>query len=364
MSDFDKFLRNVNIPDVLMGRRGVIDNYRSFEAERAAMLALLENHMYGKMPKRPVHLKVEPISIDRGFAAGRATLSRFMIHAECEDGTVSFPFYSAIPNVNRRKPPVIIHLKDTPDIPDRSEPTEELTDNGFAVFGICASDVVPRNDDFRRGNAKVLVASRRSPASSGKLAMWAWAAMRVIDYVETLTELDTKNLGITGLGILGGAVLLASAYDERIKYAAPVCAGTCADALIRVGNGDRFSDIIKREAYLFCPKFGDYAWHEEKLPFDQHFLLSLIAPRRILILAAEGDYRSCPKSQFASLCLADRVYKLYGLDAIPQVNEFPKTPIKVEGHCMFSLRSGLRYFARDDWHTIMKFIKKRSEKAR
>jgi hypothetical protein len=50
----------------------------------------------------------------------------------------------------------------------------------------------------------------------------------------------------------------------------------------------------------------------DKLPFDQHCLFALCAPRPILLSNAEGDQQADPPGQFDMLLAADPVYKLLG----------------------------------------------------
>ena len=51
---------------------------------------------------------------------------------------------------------------------------------------------------------------KRSPSDAGKIAMWAWAAMRVMDYVMTLPEIDRDNIAVIGHSRLGKTALLCA----------------------------------------------------------------------------------------------------------------------------------------------------------
>jgi hypothetical protein len=362
MNDLRDIVKALSIPEILGYGNGKITRSADFEAKRDGLITLIENYMYGKMPKKPKHLKIELISEDRGFAAGRAPLSKYVAHAECEDGEVSFPFYAAIPKSSEKKPPVIIHLNFTDNIPDKFQPTEELTDKGFAVFTLCYEDVTKNNGDFRSGNARVLLRSRRAGNATGKIAMWAWALMRIVDYVYSTDSLDTNNIAVAGLGVLGKAALLASAYDERIKYTCANGAGVAGDAIIRGGSGECFRDLLYEAPFWFCPKFADFVSNAYNLPFDQHFLLSLIAPRRIIILTAENDVWSDPKAQLLSLRLAAEVYELYGLSALPSAEDHKGGVTELRAHCLFRSRENLSYFTRDDWQVLTDFMAETSTK--
>ena len=48
------------------------------------------------------------------------------------------------------------------------------------------------------------------------IARWAWAAMRAVDYLYTLPDVDREKIGITGHSRNGKQSLLAASFDERI----------------------------------------------------------------------------------------------------------------------------------------------------
>ena len=52
------------------------------------------------------------------------------------------------------------------------------------------------------------------------LAVWAWGAMRVVDYLETRDDVDREKIGIVGHSRGGKMALLAGALDERFALVA------------------------------------------------------------------------------------------------------------------------------------------------
>ena len=51
----------------------------------------------------------------------------------------------------------------------------------------------------------------------GALRAWAWGASRALDYFETDTAVDAKQVGIEGLSRYGKAALVAMAYDHAVR---------------------------------------------------------------------------------------------------------------------------------------------------
>ncbi|MGH9561762.1 MAG: acetylxylan esterase, partial [Terracidiphilus sp.] len=49
----------------------------------------------------------------------------------------------------------------------------------------------------------------------GTLRAWAWGASRLLDYLETVPQVDAKHVGIEGLSRYGKAALVTMAYDRR-----------------------------------------------------------------------------------------------------------------------------------------------------
>lgn len=119
-------------------------------------------------------------------------------------------------------------------------------------------------------------------------ALQLWSAVRALDYLESLPEVDPERLACTGASGGGTQTFAISAIDPRVKVAAPVnmisstmqggC--VCENApLIRLGHSNM--------------EIG-----------------ALMAPRPLLLVSATGDWtRETPQVEYPAI---RSVYELYG----------------------------------------------------
>lgn len=212
---------------------------------RAEMMELLMKEEYGYMPAEPSVVTFEEVPNygDSEFCAGKANAKKIEITSMINGKQFTFPCYASIPTKNGKHPFFIcINFRDC--VPDLYIPTEEIIDNGFAVLQFCHNDVTADNDDFTDGMAGILYENgNRKNTEAGKIAIWAWAAQRVMDYAQTLDCLDLENGVICGHSRLGKTALLTAAMDERFKFAYSNNSGCSGAAITRNKKGERVEDI-------------------------------------------------------------------------------------------------------------------------
>lgn len=264
---------------------------------RTEMLELLQREEYGCLPKAPESFvwEAEPGVADN-FCAGKATLEKLTFRVVVNGKDFAFPVYLAVPTAGGPHP-FFVHINFRSDVPDRYMPTEELIDNGFAVLSFGYEDVTRDDGDFTSGLAGVLYENgKRAPHDAGKIALWAWAAMRCMDYAE---------------------------HDERLDCAKSVVCGHS-----RLGKTDA-------------------------LPFDQHYLLASIAPRYVYVASAAGDDWADPASELLSCYAAAAGDK----EAFPYEETSEDYDFNLHaGRIGYHRRPGLHYFSREDWNRFIAFF--------
>ncbi len=327
---------------------------------REEMLDILLKEEYGYLPTAPESMrwKVTDNYIPN-FCAGKAVIKKVDITSCICGGEFTFPVYVTIPTEEGKHPFfVCINFRDC--VPDRYIPIEEIIDNGFAVLSFCYNDVTKDNDDFTDGLAGVLYKNlERDGDSAGKIAMWAWAAQRVMDYADSLDCLDKGCSIVCGHSRLGKTALLAAASDERFCFAYSNDSGCSGAALSRGKEGETLQDICKTFPYWFCKNYQKYVDDEYNMPFDQHYLTASIAPRYVYIASAKEDTWADPKSEMLTCVAVDAMYKKCGKKGFICEDRLPEAGDEFhEGSVGYHLRNGLHYFSREDWLKVIKFIKR------
>ena len=253
------------------------------------------------------------------------------------------------------------------NVPDKYYHAEEVLDNGYAVVSVNYTNITLDNRRCLEQNVKekyfqdklAAMYPRTGSASWGKIAMWAWAASRIMDYLCGRDDIDRNRIAVIGHSRLGKTALWCAAQDERFSAVMANCSGCAGDSLFRGRQGEMIQDITREFPYWFCENFKSYVGLENEVPFDQHDLLSLIAPRGLCIGAAVEDQWADPVSQFLSAAAASPAWELYGQrgliceDRLPVAGDF-----FAEGRVSFHLRQGSHFLSRTDWLNYMQYRKK------
>jgi dienelactone hydrolase len=163
---------------------------------------------------------------------------------------------------------------------------------------------------------------------------------RLVDYLATRDDVDAVRIGLTGISKGGIETYLTAAVDQRIAVAVPfIGVQSFAWALQnndwqgRIGTiQDGFNTIAREEGVTnpdsaFVQKFYDRLVPGIYSEFDGPKMLSLIAPRPLLIVNSDSD-KNCPLPG-VELCVA-AAQKIYRADHAE--NRFGAIIQKNSGH--------------------------------
>ena len=348
----------------LMKKRGYPDISAELneagDSWREVFLEKLEKYSYGHTPPAPISTRHTVLTEDTIAYAGKVTERTVSISFTTERGEFSFPVSIYIPN-RVEKPPVFLHLAFRP-VPDRYIPVEEICDGGFALCVMVYTDVV--NDahygDYSDGlGAYFGIHNPREPEQWGKIGMWAYAASRVMDEIEKMEELDARRVAVVGHSRLGKTALWCAAQDERIAVAISNNSGYGGAASSRASTGEKIPAFLRLGSWdWFCENFKSFTELEDEKPYDQAHLLSLIAPRPLLVLSAEEDKGADPTAEFLTTLNASAAWERLGKPGLITPDVLPTPTARLfDGTVGYFLRRGRHFLSREDWGAMMEFLR-------
>lgn len=351
-------LERRKLPELLKFNNGEkIKDKVDWEKRRSEIKDILCKEEYGYFPSKHVPISVELIESDDKYCRGTVIFRKILLTLHLEKGKFSFPVNVAIPKKNNSCP-AFLYISFYDSFPNKYLPVEEICDQGFAVISFCYEDISSDNDDFSDGLSKFFC-KNKSQKDFGKILLWSWAAMHVMDYIQTLDEIDKENIAVVGHSRLGKTALLTGAFDERFRYTISNDSGQSGAAISREKVGEQVKNICERFSYWFCDKYSSYSEHIDMMPFDQHYLLSLIAPRNLYVASASEDMWADSRSEFLGCVAINQVYELYNKKGLIYEDRYPDIHEKLlDGMVGYHLREGWHYLSRHDWNNFIEYINK------
>ena len=312
-------------------------------AERLRLKGLLQETLYGAWPEDlPVSFSDWRVIVP-DYLEGRGTLEEIDITIGAGEGARTFQLVAAFPHVAASVPVVISQTFGSncatfPEQPVTSldgdpctvrdfgkfasmvvsaifgeyiaeAPVDLYFDAGFAYASFHASDFVPDDED-EAGPAIAALGGDPNPGST--LMAWAYAFSAAVTAMEMDDRVDASRTAILGHSRHGKAALLAAAWDTRVDAVIAHQSGFAGAALSRSPSGERLDRMVKSYPHWLAPTAQAYADDPFLLPFDQHHLLALIAPRPLFLGTARRDVWADPNSSYRAAIAASEVWKAYG----------------------------------------------------
>jgi dienelactone hydrolase len=349
-------LKARNIPDVLTFKDGTkLTDKADWEKRRTEMLEIIAENMFGHIPPS-YPIETEELKYSDKVLGKKIYYTKLMLKINTPKGQAQFPIYQFLPK-DKKNVPMFIHIAFNPEDPWRATPVELLIDRGYGLVMAYYKDITSDDADFENGVAQFF-----DRADTSKISLWAWGMKHVMDYVQTLDVVDKKKIAMIGHSRLGKTALLAAALDKRFAVAHSNCSVCSGDSLNRGKHpkSETIGDILDRFEFWFCKNYESFRNKDNETPFDQHFMQSLIAPRRVHIASAQEDIWAGPENQFLCSVAASEVFELYGKKGLVYGEGDFLNPDKYlnDGSIGFCFRRGKHYFSRDDWHGLMDFMNK------
>ena len=329
---------------------------------------------YGVRPvERPADLKFET-SPDVAILGGRAIHRSVRISSAGVRAAFSFAAHAYVPRGGASKCPAFVYVylgqrvdneKFSPEAEDPSTwsmPVAEIIRRGYAVVAFNNWEVAIDDKDkcFSSGvfAAWGPDAATRRPNDWGAISAWAWGASRVLDWIETQGDIDASRVAVIGHSRGGKTALWAGVTDKRFALACVNDSGCSGAKLnhVELPRSESIKVITKNFPHWFCPKYSSYVDREMSMPFDQHQLVALMAPRAVAIASATEDHWAGQYGEFLGGVFASPAWEASGLKGLVAPDGYPP-PGKalLAGHVAYRLRTGKHDLTAEDWGYYMDF---------
>lgn len=387
-------IKPYTLPELLVTKNGYpIDSVSQWESRRSEVLSIFANQMYGKTPEQVIQPKVSVLKEVENVLNGKGSMKEVRLTFEKNGHGIDIDVLIILPKSNVPVPCFLglnfagnhtvhpmkeITLSQSWMRPSRDEsvvnnrateasrgrsasrwPVEMILNQGYGLVTAYYGDIDPDFDDEFKNGVHLLFYSeeKQKPAANewGSIGGWAWGLSRIQDYLETDCDVDSSRVALLGHSRLGKTSLWAGAQDERFAIVISNNSGCGGAALNKRVIGENVLRINTSFPHWFCGNFKQYNNAEETLPFDQHQLLALIAPRPVYVASAEEDRWADPKGEFLSAQAAGPVYDLYGLKSIPADQSMPGIHQPIHTSVGYHIRGGRHDVTDYDWEQYIRF---------
>ena len=332
--DVKDLLPNAELPDPFLGSDGKrIRTKREWQRQRKYLLNRVLHYEYGQLPPAPRNVIAEITQTRYLKAQGaiKQTLRLKMGPNHEMDAKVVL----TLPVGNGPFPAII--RGDLCWGPIERNIVSAVMKRGYILADFDRLDIA--GEGAKTGNTGIYIAYPEF--EGGRIAAWAWGFHRVVDYLRTLDIVKWNCIAVTGHSRGGKAALLAGATDERIALTAPNNSG-CGGAgcyRLQAHKSEDIAAITDTFPHWFHPRFKEFVGNVDRLPFDQHTVKALIAPRALLSTEALGDRWANPMGTQQSHAAAREVFAFLG----------------VADRIGIRFRKGKHEHNADDWITLLDF---------
>lgn len=358
---------------------------------RPDLLALFKKEMFGQMPGVDrKKIKFEEIESSDNALGGKAIRKQIRIYFNAPNKTPKADMLVYIPKGKAGPVPAILGLNFSgnhtltaekeivdPGALDGSRykaaarkdirgskasrwPVEKIIGRGYALATIYYEEIAPDSKDSFKTAAFTTFDKKYTESKEGDvpcaITTWAWGLSRALDALGTIPAINAKKVIVFGHSRLGKTALWASACDSRFAAAISNNSGCCGAALSRRDYGETVGSITVMAPHWSCDNFKKYAKDLNSMPFDQHELIALTAPRPIYIASAEEDKWADPKGEFLAAKKADPVYRLNRTGGFGDVGRWqPPINTSVGDIIRYHIRTGKHDVTDFDWEQYLNF---------
>jgi hypothetical protein len=388
---FSQDAKSGQLPDILRLNNGttIHSAHQWITKRRPEILGIFTQQMYGQSPARPEKMTFQVVDNDCKALGGIATRKQIRVLFNGDPDGPYMEILLYLPNhvkhpvslfvgynfagnqsinndtavhitrswmSNKTKGVIDNHATEaTRGIASGAWPVETILKRGYGLATMYAGDIDPDFDDgFKNGIQALYPELEKNDANFSTMAAWAWGLSRALDYFETDKTINSKKIIVYGTSRMGKAAIWAGATDQRFAMVISNESGAGGAKLFHHLKGENIAQICKVFPHWFCRNFGQYTGKDSILPFDQHMVLALIAPRPLYVASAQGSNLTDSYGEFLSAKYADPVYRLFHNKGLP-LKEMPDVDHAVFGQIGYHNRTGKHDILPYDWEQFLHF---------
>ncbi len=381
------------------------DTLAEWEKQKPQLIQQFKECLYGVMPPPPDVLELKLLAERRDALNGLALRREYRVYCRMKNGRrFDLDMMLYVPKNAKLPPPVFVQLNFTgnqdnsPDMdirPTRApasisgrwhavklsqQPRGQnleranyvgAIERGYAVATACYGEIFPDNlDGFRKSiytlyyddlrpdcevSLDELQAGRRR--NFGAYSAWAWGYSRIADALGKINLVDVQKLACVGHSRLAVASLWAGVNDPRFKLVCVNNSGKGGAQLIRRNFGALSQVLWFCRPNWVSDGFVRYINREEDLPFDQHQVLAMIAPRGLYVTSSSLDLNADPRGTFLSVMHASKIWELYGEKGLGS-NQMPPVDTPLGEMLRYHVKTGHHSITDYDWKQYYNFADK------
>lgn len=373
----EKKIPPYTLPDLMTCSDGTPVNSKEvwMEKRRPELLRLFREYMYGEDVPMPDRVSYEIMEAGTSVFGGLGTRRQIRMTFSMNDGRSRSAMLLLYLPANASPAPVFVGLtfkgnqvveadpavipsgdhepvnKDNaPGVHAHRFPLDLILKRGYA-YAICScNDFFFDTPSGWTNSIYTLFYSEEEllarPADRSAIGAWSWGLSRMLDYLETIPEVDAGRAAVVGHSRLGKTALWTGARDSRFQVVCCNDSGCGGAALSRRLFGETLFSMVRCSTlyFWFCKKLEDFCENPETLPVDQHELHALIAPRQLTVHSATEDLWADPTGEYLAEFEAGPAFALFG--ETPLASSVPPPPDTPAG-------TNPAYYCRTGEHNIL-----------
>jgi hypothetical protein len=304
LPSYSSLTENEKLPDPFQSLNGSrITTKGEWVCRRSEISAQAQTYELGPKPRKPV------------IVTGSFESGSIVVTAGDSEETVTFTATITLPSAGTAPYPAMIAMGGS------SLNNADLDALGIASIRFPNDDVAQQMNASSRGRGKFYDLYGANDGAGAMMA-WAWGVSLLIDALEVTPEagIDAERLGVTGCSRNGKGALIAGAFDERIVLTIPQESGSggsaswrVSDAMLAAGTEVQTLSQITGENCWFRSTFSQFGSSANRLPFDHHAILGMVAPRGLLVLENTSQVWLGNVSTYTASMVSHRVYEALGV---------------------------------------------------